>query len=182
MNTVVQVLWEMLYNVIGGFMMKKIVSIFIIAVLLGVLVGCGGTTGETEYEDLDYDKILTDVQQMTDSDGNPIFGALTTDPQYSSIDGLTDDLVESSLVAKPMMNVQSSMFAIVKPVDGKYDEVKGIMEDFVKSYAENWSTYLPDQYELVQNYMLIDVEGQIVLIISSDNDAVLEMIKNGTVK
>ncbi|MFV0255566.1 MAG: DUF4358 domain-containing protein [Erysipelotrichaceae bacterium] len=157
--------------------MKKILKLVLVMMFLLSLVGCGGTT----VKELDYQKIQSDISLIVNEEGNPIFGAMEYSSEPSDIEGLSSDLVEDMLFARPLMNISSSMYLIVKPVAGQEADVKLAIEDYLEAYAENWSTYLPDQYDLVMNHLLTEVEGQIVLVISSDNDAVLEVIKNSVV-
>ena len=43
---------------------------------------------------------------------------------------------------------------------------------------EQWSTYLPDQYELVENRLEEEYGEYLIYIISNDNELVLKTIKN----
>ncbi len=114
-----------------------------------------------------------------------------TDPEYplfSSMMELDADLLKqswnidtsslSAYIAKmPMMNVKASMYAILKPTNGKAEEVKAQMETYLTSYEEQWATYLPDQYELVKNRAFEEINGYLVYVISEDNEAFLNVVR-----
>lgn len=64
------------------------------------------------------------------------------------------DLVEY-ICKIPFMNTQATEFFIAQVQPGKMDTVKAALEKRQADLAEQWSQYLPDQLELVQNYKLV---------------------------
>ena len=75
----------------------------------------------------------------------------------------------------PMMNVQASLFAVIKAADGKADEVKQKLEEYGNSYQAQWEKYLPEQLELVKN-RIIATTGDYVYIIIAENATELEKL------
>ena len=77
----------------------------------------------------------------------------------------------------PMMNVQASMYVLIKAVDGKAEDVKQNLETFGQSYEEQWSTYLPAQHELVQNRKIGTIGNYVYLVIAENVDELVQLIK-----
>lgn len=123
-----------------------------------------------------YNAMLTSKQ--------PIFGAMM-DVESDALEatfGLNPDLVEEYIARVPMMIVNSNMYLIVKPKEGKESKVKEIIDTYMKNLEEQWSTYLPAQYDLVKNRKEEKIGDYFVYIVSNDNDAVYNIIKNNKIK
>lgn len=75
----------------------------------------------------------------------------------------------------PFMNTQATEFFIAQVQPGKMDAVKSALEKRQADLEEQWSQYLPDQLELVQNYKLV-TNGDYILFAIADcaDDAVNE--------
>lgn len=75
------------------------------------------------------------------------------------------DLVE--FVCKmPMMNVKATEFFIAQVADGRMDAVKAALEARQADLEAQWSQYLPDQLELVQNYQLVTNGNYVIFAVS----------------
>ena len=123
-----------------------------------------------------YNAMLTSKQ--------PIFGAMM-DVESDALEatfGLNPDLVEESLARVPMMIVNSNMYLIVTPKEVKESKVNEIIDTYMKNLEEQWSTYLPAQYDLVKNRKEEKIGDYFVYIVSNDNDAVYNIIKNNKIK
>ena len=107
------------------------------------------------------------------------FDSATADYELPMFMDLDDDMlkdtygIEASMldeyVAKvPMMNVQATEFFIAKVKDGNMAAVKDGISNRLESLDATWSTYLPDQYELVQNHKLVE-EGDYILFAIGEN-------------
>ncbi len=84
------------------------------------------------------------------------------------------DLVE--YVCKiPFMNTRATEFFIAQVQPGRLDAVKSALEQRQADLEAQWSQYLPDQLELVQNYQLV-TNGDYILFAVSERagDAVNE--------
>lgn len=91
---------------------------------------------------------------------------------------INKDDVEEYLIKVPMMITSSNSYMILKPKDGKVDTVKQAMDAYMTKLEEQWKTYLPSQYELVQNRLEEEYGDYLIYIISSDNNSVMNAIKN----
>lgn len=65
--------------------------------------------------------------------------------------GLSSDLVKDYAIFMPAMNVHATEIILVEAQDGKLEEVKKALDKRLETIEQTWSTYLPEQYELVKN-------------------------------
>lgn len=92
------------------------------------------------------------------------------DALLSSIYGINaSDLVEY-VCKMPAMNTTATEFFIGEVKDGKIDTVKAALEARQDALDEEWSKYLPEQYELVQNYQLVTSGNYVIFVISDQAD------------
>ena len=82
----------------------------------------------------------------------------------------TDDLV-SYVCKMPAISVQATEFFIAEVKDGKMDTVKAGVESRQAALVQQWSQYLPEQLELVENYQLVTSGNYILFAISEQADA-----------
>ncbi|MEG0176412.1 DUF4358 domain-containing protein [Anaerorhabdus sp.] len=132
----------------------------------GETTGNEGTTGGETVT-------MTEFQTAVDSVVNggtyefPSFMTIN-DETLSSVYGLTPEDVENYAIYVPMMNVQATEIIVVEAKDGKLDAVKEALAKRMTSLEDTWSTYLPDQYELVQNRVEFE-DGNLVGIVIAEN-------------
>ena len=79
--------------------------------------------------------------------------------------------LESYVLKIPMMAVHATEFFIAEVKDGKMDAVKAGVEKRQADLVAQWSQYLPDQLELVENYKLVTSGNYILFAISEHADA-----------
>jgi len=87
--------------------------------------------------------------------------------------GITSESITKVAGKMPMMNVQASMYILIETTNTQ--EVKQQLDEYAKNYEEQWSTYLPAQYELVQNRKT-GVNGNLVYLIISEYAEELEKL------
>ena len=136
---------------------------------------------ETEVDDLliyiatnDNDKLYDIIINTKD----PLFGMLmdVNDEMLEQSFNINPEDVEEHLIALPMMMVQSNMYIIVKPVDGKENTVKEALDTYMENGEKEGATYLPDQYELFKNRLEKEYGGYLIYIVSNDNQKVYDTI------
>ena len=127
--------------------------------------------------------IMTDnssdiLNSIKDSKEN-IFGALmeVNDETLESQFNINKSDVKEYLIKVPMMITSYNSYIIIKPVDGKKDEVKEKIDEYMTKLEKQWETYLPEQYELVKNRLEKEYGDYLIYIVSSNNDLVFETIK-----
>lgn len=98
----------------------------------------------------------------------------------SALYGIDSADLEEYVCQIPLMNVQATEFFLAKVVDGKMDTVKAAVQNRQAALEEQWSLYLPEQLELVQNYKLITNGNYILFAVSYEADAVAEIFNRYT--
>lgn len=154
-------------------MVKKIIIVLVIVlVVLGIGVGAYFLLNNKEETKV----IDIDAVGQTFANSAPFNEMSTTDittDLLGSLYGINTDNVEKVVGKVPMMNVQASMYILIQAKEGTVDTVKAELDNYAKQYEEQWSTYLPEQYELVQNRKMGTV-GNTVYMIIAENAETLE--------
>lgn len=95
----------------------------------------------------------------------------------STLYDINSDQIEEVIGKMPLMNVQASMYLVIKTNENSVDAVKEKVESYAQAQEQMWSTYLPDQYDLVKARKQ-GVKGNYVYLIISENAAELEKLIN----
>lgn len=162
-------------------MMKKIKMMLVALLVTVVAVGCSNSKSEegSTNESVTAQGIMNKIQEtlaseyeLTMEDGKlPGFDVYDmTDANqlgmYASHFNTAD--IEEGYMLLPLMNVKSTLIMVVKVKDEAAAE--SVKEGFAKVLSDQeatWSTYLPDQYELVKNNQ-IKQQGNYLLYVTSD--------------
>lgn len=125
-----------------------------------------------------------EVYNLMISSKSPVFSAMMDVPEEAleMTFGINPELVEEYTAKVPMMIVNSNMYLIIKPKEGKENEVKEAINTYMKNLEDQWSTYLPDQYELVKNRKEEKIGNYLVYIVSNDNESAYNTVKNNKIK
>ena len=154
--------------------MNKKVLITIIVVVLIAIVGVGAYMllgKKAEAKNLDIE-----VANQTLSNSTPFNELATMDVTENELDavfGINTENVEKVAGKVPMMNVQASMYILIQAKEGTVETVQAELNKYAEQYEEQWSMYLPAQYELVQNRKT-GVVGNTVYMIIAENAETLE--------
>ena len=89
------------------------------------------------------------------------------------LEGIYGINVEKVAGKAPMMNVHASMYMLLQAKEGTVDTVKAELDKYLTQYEQQWSTYLPAQYELVKNRKAA-VVGNTIYVIIAENAETLE--------
>ena len=155
--------------------MKKKILIAIIVILVIALIAVGAYfIFFNEEKTLDVD---TANQTLASSAPfNELASMDVTVEELGTIMGINTENVEKVAGKIPMMNVQASMYLLVQAKDGAVDTVKSELDNYLAQYEEQWSTYLPAQYALVQNRKVGTVRNTIYVIIAENADTLEQEI------
>ena len=184
--------------------MKKRILAALLALGCALLVftGCGSKKDTTPKN---YTQIIHDAREAEDNDYYMIFspaedGKFTAQYGYSAsypADDLNDeiqnmllpllDLPEGSYTdlaaSLSAMMVQSYGVAIVKPAEGKTQEVVDAFDNYVLSQQQTMEHYLEDQYEIAKAAKVATAPtGEVLLVCCEDSDTVLANIKAALAK
>ena len=80
----------------------------------------------------------------------------------------------------PAISVQATEFFIAEVKDGKMDAVKAAVEKRQADLVQQWSQYLPEQLELVENYQLVTSGNYILFAISEHADQAVSAFNSYT--
>lgn len=107
-----------------------------------------------------------------------IFGMLMNveGSDLETLTGVNPKDLDEFLVKNSVMT-QASSYYILKPKAGKEDKVEEAMDDYMDRLEDQWETYLPDQYELVENRLEEEYGYYLIYVISNDNSLVFKTIK-----
>ena len=90
--------------------------------------------------------------------------------------GLTTDQVSDYAISLAAMNVHSTEIIMVEAQEGKLEEVKAALDTRMQNVEDIWSTYLADQYELVENRKTLETGNYIVIVIAEKADEIMKVI------
>lgn len=157
--------------------MKKNTLITLIVVILVIAVIAVGAYFVLNNKNNEETKTLDINSAGQTLDNSSPFNELTTmditTDLLGSQFGINTENVENVVGKIPMMNVQASMYILIQAKDGTVETVKSELEKYAEQYEQQWSTYLPEQYELVQNRKVGTV-GNVVYMIIAENAETLE--------
>lgn len=155
---------------------KILIALVIILVIVGIGVGAYFLLNNNKEEAKTID--INAVGQTLA--GNYPFNEMSTvditTDLLGSLYGINTENVENAIGKMPMMNVQASMYVLIQAKEGTVDTVKAELENYATQYEQQWSTYLPEQYELVQNRKIGTVGNVVYMIIAESADTLEQEI------
>ena len=179
--------------------MKKRILAALLALGCALLVftGCGSKKDTTPK---DYTQIIHDAREAEDNDYYMIFspaedGKFTAQYGYSAeyeadqlsdevanmmmpLLGLEDDMYDDFAASVSGMMVRVYGVAIVKPAEGKTQDVVDALDAYVQSQQKSMEHYLEDQYQIASAARVATVPtGEVVMVCCDDSDTVFENIK-----
>lgn len=156
--------------------MKKLFMILMSVLMVGSLVACSQTNIDTDGDEKDNiveegsDKENIDIDNGEDHENQPertlvemALDQALAGLEYPAMEFLDLESVESfveipsgliadHVFAMPVMNVHATTMVVIKAVDEEaLKTIETQMNAYFELVEENWSTYLPEQYDLTQN-------------------------------
>ena len=180
--------------------MKRLIAALLAGLTLFALVGCSAGSKADSAAPKDYSQILHDARTDEENEYDMIFtkgedGKFTAQYGYSAsypADDLNDeiqnmllpllDLPEGSYTdlaaSLSSMMVQSYGVAIIKPAEGKTQEVVDAMDAYIQNQQQTMEHYLEDQYQIAAAARVATVPtGEVVMVCCENSDAVMNAIK-----
>ena len=159
---------------------KVIYGLIVLVVIIVIGVAIYFATRQSQQGPSEENNVNIDLQALntTLSSQTPFNELATMDVTVETLETvlqITADEVDEVIGKMPMMNVQASMYIVIKAKDGAVESVKTTVENYGTAYEEQWATYLPEQYELVKQRK-IGVKGNYVYLIISENASDLEAL------
>lgn len=165
--------------------MKKIWTLTLtLALTMGLLVGCGGTSSSDrtpeELTQLYSDAITENGGEMVEY--NPVISKVQEGDQSQILLetlGLTAEDMEAFGISMSMMNVKAYGIAAIMPAQDKADTVKEALQGYIDRQQQNFEMYLQDQYEVAKNARLETLEdGTVLMVMCEDQDTVFDAISS----
>ena len=180
--------------------MKRLIAALLAGLTLFALVGCSAGSKADSAAPKDYSQILHDARTDEDNEYDMIF-TKGEDGKFTAIDGYSaeyeagqlDDEVRSILL--PLLNLEDDMYtdlaasisammvrsyavAIVKPAEGKTQDVVDALDAYVQSQQKSMEHYLEDQYQIASAARVATVPtGEVIMVCCENSDAVMNAIK-----
>lgn len=150
-----------------------VIAIAVIVVL--VLVGVSISKKPNNNQNIDLATLNTEIKAKGEFDK---MATMTIDKQIAKdLFEIEESQIEEIIGEMPMMNVHASMFVVIKATEGNVNNVKEKIDSYANNYEEQWSRYLPAQYELVQNRKTGTIGNFAYLIICGNAEEVETLIK-----
>ena len=166
--------------------MKKYTVLIALCLCMLALAACGGGSGDAVSYDTAKENLVNALAQELKAGGigEDAFTEETPLPGYAILDVLGENeflpvqvdasSVKQGVVIQAMMNVRSDLIVLIEVKDDAgAQRVQEALADTLASQEQTWSTYLPDQYEKVQNNVTGRV-GNLLYDITSDHPQELE--------
>ena len=180
--------------------MKRLIAALLAGLTLFALVGCSAGSKADSAAPKDYSQILHDARTDEDNEYDMIFtkgedGKFTAIDGYSAeyeadqlsdevanmmmpLLGLEDDMYDDFAASVSGMMVRVYGVAIVKPAEGKTQDVVDALDAYVQSQQKSMEHYLEDQYQIASAARVATVPtGEVVMVCCEDSDTVFENIK-----
>ena len=180
--------------------MKRIIASLLAGLCLFALVGCSAGSKADSAAPKDYSQIIHDARTDEDNEYDMIF-TKGKDGKFTAIDGYSAEYEADQLsdevanMMMPLLGLEDGMYddfaasvsgmmvsvygvAIVKPAEGRTQDVVDAMDAYVQSQQKAMERYLEDQYEIASAARVVTVPtGEVVMVCCEDSDTVLENIK-----
>ena len=152
---------------------KVIIAIIIIILLLAIGVGVFMLLNNGKNTEKSLDINLAGQTLANNTPFNEMTTMDITTNELSTLYGVNIENVENVVGKVPMMNVQASMYILIQAKNGVAETVKSELDKYATQYETQWSTYLPEQYEIVKNRKS-GIIGNTVYMIIAENAEDLE--------
>lgn len=157
--------------------MKRIFKLGLMLSLVMALTACKQSG---QVKEIDFEATMSSIVEQAQNQ-EIVLGMLSENLDETTLKELYNinpAHLEKYEVRTPMMMIQSNEIAMFKVKDDNMVEVKQGVEKRVADLKEIWSRYLPDQYDLVENYQTYENGDYYFMVISEDADKIMSQIKD----
>lgn len=151
------------------------VLIVFIFVCLGIFVAYIFIPKQDKLINLDLQELKTEIENT--GKYNEIASTDITKDNIEEIFNIKKEDVEEVIGKSPLVEIKSSMYAIVKVKDGMQEDIKEKFEVYSKEKEKQWESFLAEQYDLVKNRKIGIVGNYVYIIVSSSADDIEKLIK-----
>lgn len=158
---------------------KKKIKLVLICVIIAIIVTAAilviYNINKNKVENLDM--LTLDIEMSVEGNFNNNRMLSITKQEANEIFDIDPEYIEEIIGKIPLLNVSSSMYIVINAKEGRVQEIKQKLEDYVINYEQEWASYLEDQYELVKNRQLGNKGNYVYLIICDEPDKLVKLIK-----
>lgn len=152
--------------------MKKILSLIVAVVVMFGLVGCGEKIPDVAVKDI--------LAQMKEEIQIPMLQEfdLKSDDEFVKMYEINPEDLEEGIVYTSMINIKADEIIILKAKDKT--KIPVLKEALEKEYTRQhniWSTYLPHEFEKVENHILKTKGNYLIFVISENPENVAEIFE-----
>ena len=170
--------------------MKRLFAVLLASLFALTLVACGG--GSAPASDLTADQMaqaIVDSRPTEENEAYTIFtlpangstamaGAsqqltqeqIDSQTQLSlSMLGLTAEDVQQAAFSVSLMNVKAYGVGVFSPAEGKTQQVKDALQEFVEAQQAAQQNYLPDQYAIAKAAKVETLKNGLVVVVMCEN-------------
>lgn len=135
---------------------------------------------ETGAQDMNLMQIQKRVEVVTNNNSEKIFKDMIspTPAQIETYLGINLSNIDSYIVRIDKDKFSSKLYMIFKPTQEYKEEAKANIKKFLLAYEGAWSKLNEEQYTLVKDRTAIEKNGYIIYIVSTDNDIIMNEIRN----
>lgn len=156
--------------------MKRLITLISALLIVFTFGGCVKKGDEGAIKDISVADIIVAIEEKVDLG---IVGNLPKDETLKKNYYINPEDVAEAEIRTAMMNVKSNELAIIKVKDSsKVEDVKKSVEKRGEDLDKQWSSYLPDQYELVKNRKIKAIGNYVILIIDKEAEQIEEIIES----
>ena len=182
--------------------MKRFIAALLAGLCLFALVGCSVGSKADSAAPKNYSQILHNARTEEENEYDMIF-TKGEDGKFTAMDGYSaeyeadqlDDEVRNMML--PLLNLEDDMYtdlaaslsammvrsyavAIVKPAEGRTEDVKAALEAYVASEQQSMEHYLEDQYQIAKAATVTTAPtGEVILVCAENHDTLLANIEKG---
>lgn len=150
--------------------MKRVFLILMIYCL--TLTGCSAQVEEhsaaASKMEADFTAAIESARNDELNEGFPVLTTLDDDYISTSL-GINGEDVETCAVAVSTVSVQAYCVALVRPMDGKEEEVHEGLLRFIAMQTQNFESYLEDQYMIAASTQLGQLSDGTYLMVMCEN-------------
>ena len=161
--------------------MKKLLVLALGIVMMFAVVGCNKNERSSEVKSFtgeELAQIISDCgSEMTQYNEPKSFDDENgMGPMFLESFEADPSIIEAGAISYSMMNVKAYAIMIVKPAEGKAEDVKTMFENDKNINIQNFTNYLADQLEIAENAIIEEVNGYIVYVMTDDAETVFNAI------
>lgn len=166
---------------------KHTIALALVSLFCALLFfGCNqkkDVPGGTNSTALEPDKIWAAIEEQIGKPGEafPVFGDPQDNELFKNMYGISADYFDLFVWKVPLMNTTATEILIGKVKEGKMEEVKQAIEKRRNDLDDQWSRYLPAQYDLVKQAQVVE-NGNYILFAVSEHVNRIQTIFNESVK